>query len=125
MNTGFMHLQTTLKLENHIQITKQTTHPNQSGHKAHSQLISNIPKSFNATRGIEHKIDIPRLGPTKTGCLDSLSFIAIFREVTDLGLRDKYCQTHKHLESEKYHDINHNDNCTEVLDGRWALLASS
>ena len=110
MNTGFMHLQTMLKLENHNQITKQTTHPNQSGHKAHIQLISNIPKSFNATRGIEHKIDIPRLGPTKIG-LNSLSFIAILLKNMNLGLKVNIINI-KHLESEKYHDINHNDNCT-------------
>ena len=100
-HTGLMHLHIRDKLENHIQRRKHTTQPSQIGHVAQSQLNSTTPRSLSATRGIAHKIDIPRLGPTKTGCLDSLSFIAILKKVMDLGSRDKYSQTHKHSESEK------------------------
>ena len=85
-----MHLHTRDKLENHIQRKKQTTKPNQIGHVVQSQLNSITPRSLSATRGIEHKIDIPRLGPTKIDCLDSLSFIAILRKVMDLGRKGKY-----------------------------------
>ena len=80
-------LQMTLSEENQSQSIKQTIQPNQIGQVAQSQLNSITPRSLSATRGIEHKIDIPRLGPTKIDCLDSLSFIAILRKVMDLGRR--------------------------------------
>jgi len=78
-----MRLQTRFKLENHNQRAKHSTHPSHNGQRAHSQLMSITSRSFIATKGIEHKIDIPMLGPTKIG-LEFLFFIAILRKVMDL-----------------------------------------